>query len=131
MSEIPASYKFTKEHEWLKQEANNRVRVGITDYAQSELGDVVFIELPEIGKTVKQGDSLSSVESVKAVSDVYAPVDGRVVEVNTALSGEPQLINQEPHEGGWIAILEVANSGQISGLLSSEAYSGHLAEISK
>ena len=97
----PANYRYTNEHEWLRIDGENAV-VGITDFAQSELGDVVFVELPEVGSKVKQGETFGVVESVKAASDLYAPVSGEVVAVNTALQDAPDLVNKEPFEGGWM-----------------------------
>lgn len=99
-SDIPSDYKYTREHEWLKEVRPSVFRVGITEYAQAELGDVVFVDLPEVGRSVKKGESFSSVESVKAVSDVYAPLDGKIVEVNAALADKPQLLNESPFADG-------------------------------
>jgi len=121
---------YTKEHEWAKEEGP-LVVVGITDFAQSELGDVVFVDLPEVGRTVNKGDSLLTVESVKAVSDVYAPLSGTVKEVNTALSDAPEKLNEDPFKDGWIVKLEVEDSAQLKSLMDSAAYSEFLAEISK
>lgn len=128
---VPSGYRFTREHEWIKLESGSRARVGITDYAQSELGDVVFVELPQVGKAAGKGSAFSSVESVKAVSDVYAPVDGKVVEVNGALSDSPQLLNQEPYTEGWMAVIELSNPSQLESLLDSDGYEKYLSEISK
>ena len=127
---VPQDCKYTKEHEWAKPETK-KVRVGITDYAQKELGDVVFVEVPEVGRQVTQGQSFASVESVKAVSDIYAPIDGTVVEVNAELSSSPELINQSPHENGWIALIEPKSEKQLETLLSPDQYAKHLEAISK
>jgi glycine cleavage system H protein len=97
----PANSKYTNEHEWVRVEGDTAV-VGITEYAQSELGDVVFVELPAVGAQIKQGETFGVVESVKAASDLYAPVSGEVVEVNAALQDAPDLVNKEPHDGGWM-----------------------------
>src|SRR5689334_14481324 len=102
MSDIPADLKYTKSHEWVRTLPNGNVEVGITDHAQAALGDLVFVEVPEAGKSVKTGDSFAVVESVKAASDVYAPLAGSVVEGNSSLTSQPELINAEPYGGGWI-----------------------------
>ena len=125
MSNIPSDLKYTKSHEWVRTLANGNVEVGITDHAQGALGDLVFVEVPESGKTLKVGDSFAVVESVKAASDVYAPIAGAVVEGNAALSGTPELINSEPYGGGWIARLKP--NGAPQGLLSAAEYQAHLA----
>lgn len=121
----PEEYRYTKEHEWVKPE-DGQVRVGITDYAQEELGDIVYVELPAAGQEVNQGDSFITVESVKAVSDVYAPVSGRVLEVNRELEEKPELVNQSPHDRGWMARIEMADSKELDDLLSAEQYQGFI-----
>ena len=126
----PSDCKFTKEHEWGKPDGS-RVKVGISEYAQQELGDVVFVELPAIGREVKRGESVSSVESVKAVSDIYAPLDGKVVEVNDTLSSNPEKLNESPYEDGWMLVLEISNPEQLSELMSAEDYDSFVSEISK
>jgi len=113
--------KFTPDHEYLRVEGSTGT-VGITPYAQEALGDIVFVELPEVGKVLKKGDEAAVVESVKAASEIYAPVSGTVTEVNTTLSGEPGLINSDPEAGGWIYKIEIADAGEIDGLLDSDAY---------
>jgi glycine cleavage system H protein len=113
--------RFTKTHEWLKAEGDEAL-IGLSDYAQHELGDIVFIELPEVGKTVAQGDVLTTVESVKSVSEVYAPLAGEVTEVNTALEGAPGLVNADPYGAGWIARVKLANPKDLTALLSAEDY---------
>lgn len=118
---IPANLKYSKDHEWVKLDGN-RVVVGITDFAQHELGDVVFIEVPTVGTAVKAHANLSVVESVKAVSDIYAPVSGTVVEVNEALTDSPELVNQDAYGEGWIAIIELADASEVAGLLSADEY---------
>ncbi len=124
MVEVPESLRYTKDHEWAKVEAN-RARVGITDYAQDQLTDVVFVELPPIGKVVKQGEEIGVVESVKAASEIYAPVSGRVVEVNKVLEDKPELVNQSPYGDGWIVVLEVANPTEAQSLMDAAAYRKH------
>ena len=128
---VPSGYRFTKEHEWLSESSAGKFKIGITDYAQAELGDVVFIDLPEIGRAVKKGESMATVESVKAVSDIYAPIDGKVIEVNSTLSTKPELVNQEPHETGWMVVLEASEPSQSAQLLDASAYEGYLKEIAK
>ncbi len=123
----PAEYRYTKDHEWVAVEGK-RARIGITDHAQSELGDIVFVELPSIGTPVKAGEILATVESVKAVGDVLAPLDGTVAEVNGDLESAPETINQSPHEAGWIAVLEVDNPTAVDALLDAAGYESFLAE---
>jgi len=123
----PNQFRYTKEHEWLHLEGS-RGKVGITDHAQSELGDVVFVELPTVGKEVQKGDNLGTIESVKAVSDLYAPVSGKVVEVNTQLEAAPETINQDPYGAGWLVVLEVAAPSEAGALLTAEGYEQFLAE---
>ncbi len=117
----PKELKYSKEHEWVKPEGG-QVRVGITDYAQGELGDIVYVELPAEGREVKRGESFVTVESVKAVSDVYAPVSGRVLELNRQLEEKPELINQSPHEGGWMALIEMSDPQELEELMSATEY---------
>ncbi len=114
----PSDRKYTKDHEWVKIEGSD-ARVGITDYAQKQLGDVVYLELPEVGRTVEKGESFGSVESVKAVSDLYAPVSGEVAEVNSSLSDRPEAINKDPH-GSWMIVLKV--TGGTEDLLDASQY---------
>ncbi|EAX48993.1 glycine cleavage system H protein [Thermosinus carboxydivorans Nor1] len=118
---IPQELKYTKDHEWVRVEGTRAV-VGITDYAQHELGDIVFIEVPAVGKKVKAHGNLSVVESVKAVSDIYAPVSGTVVEVNEALNDRPEVVNQDPYGEGWLAVIELDDASELEGLLSAEDY---------
>ena len=125
MSNSPADLKYTKSHEWVRTLANGNVEVGITYHAQGALGDLVFVEVPEAGKSVKVGDAFAVVESVKAASDVYAPIAGDVVEGNAALGAQPELINSEPYTGGWIMRIKPAGAPQ--GLLSAAEYEAHLA----
>ena len=122
---VPADLKYAESHEWVRAKPDGTVEVGITDHAQGALGDLVFVEVPEAGKSVKTGDSFAVVESVKAASDVYAPIAGAVVEGNPALGGQPELINSEPYGAGWIARMKPAGAPQ--GLLSAAEYQAHLA----
>lgn len=124
---IPSDLRYTEEHEWVKIE-NNRVVMGITNYAQQELGDVVYIDLPGVGEKVKQKTLLTTIESIKAVSDIYAPVSGEVVEVNDDLQHSPELINQDPYGKGWIAVIELGDPGELESLLKPDAYKEHVGE---
>ena len=117
----PDDLKYTKDHEWISV-ADGRGRVGITDFAQKQLGDVVYVELPEPGTQVTQGESFGTIESVKAVSELFAPVSGEVLEVNAALKDTPELINTDPH-GAWMVALRLSDPNQIADLLDSAAYS--------
>ena len=116
----PEGYRYTKDHEWIAVEGD-RGKVGITDYAQKQLGDVVFVELPEVGTKVEAGKRFGTVESVKAVSELYAPVSGEVVEVNTALKDKPETVNADPH-GSWMIALKLTNPSESGGLLDSAQY---------
>lgn len=124
---IPKELKYSKDHEWTKAEGK-LATVGITDFAQSQLGDVVFVELPVVGATVEAGKAFSVVESVKAVSDIYAPVSGVVVTVNDALTDAPELINQDAYGQGWIAVIEMSDPAELDKLLDSEEYAKVAAE---
>jgi glycine cleavage system H protein len=125
--EFPANLRYTKEHEWARQEGN-RVVVGITDYAQKELGDVVFVELPEVGTTIEAMGTFGVVESVKAVSDLYAPVSGTIVEANTILEDQPELVNASPYGQGWMAVIEVVNPEEFQQLLTAAEYQAYVAQ---
>jgi glycine cleavage system H protein len=117
----PEELKYTEEHEWLASKADT-VRVGITDYAQQQLGDVVFVGLPEVGTAVSAGDPVGEVESTKSVSEIFAPVDGEVSAVNTALDGQPELINSDPYGEGWILELSGTDKNAVGALLDPAAY---------
>ena len=121
MSKVPESVRYTKDHEWAKVEGK-RARVGITDYAQDQLTDVVYVELPPVGKAFKQGDAIGTVESVKAVSEIFAPVAGKVVDVNKALADKPEIVNKDPYGEGWMVVLEAADPTQAKSLLDAGAY---------
>ncbi len=127
MSELPGDLKYTSDHEWLRREEDGNVTVGITDHAQSALGDLVYVELPEVNQEVEAGSDMAVVESVKAASDVYAPISGTVVAVNDALSDDPEAINNDPYGDGWIVRLEP--SGDEIDLLSPDAYQALLDDI--
>ena len=122
---VPGELKYTKEHEWVKVEGETLV-VGITEHAQDQLGDVVFVELPEVGTNFEAGDTFGTVESVKAVSDLYAPVSGEVVEVNTSLEDSPDSVNNGPYEAGWMIKVKASDAAQVDALLDADAYSALL-----
>ncbi|EUJ32624.1 glycine cleavage system protein GcvH [Listeria cornellensis] len=118
---LPKDLRYSEEHEWVKDDAGNFV-IGITDFAQDQLGDIVFVELPEVGDTITQGDSIGSIESVKTVSDFYAPITGKVVAVNAELEDAPELLNSAPYDAGWLLKVEDADAAQVAALLSAEDY---------
>jgi glycine cleavage system H protein len=122
----PADLKYSKEHEWVKVEGT-RGRIGLTHHAQTALGDVVFVEVPKVGRAVKQMEAFAVVESVKAVSDVYSPVSGAVVEANAALETAPELVNKDCYGAGWIAVVEMANPKELDALMDVTAYQAFLA----
>jgi glycine cleavage system H protein len=117
----PQEFRYSKDHEWIRVEGD-RGRVGITDYAQKQLGDVVFLELPEVGRSVKAGEQFGTVESVKAVSELFAPADGEVVAVNGALVARPEAINKDPHGAAWMIELRITNSASLGDLMDAKAY---------
>ncbi|MCK4656667.1 MAG: glycine cleavage system protein GcvH [candidate division Zixibacteria bacterium] len=119
--EVPDDLKYSKEHEWIRVDGDIGV-IGISDYAQGELGDVVYVELPEIGKELKSGDPFGTIEAVKAVSELFCPVSGEVTEVNEKLEGDPALINQTPYGDGWMIKLKLANPDELSGLMDAAGY---------
>ena len=116
----PTELKYTKDHEWIRL-GEDTGQVGITDYAQEQLGDVVYVELPEVGRVLSQGEQFGSVESVKAVSDLYCPVSGEVVEVNNALETQPELVNKDPH-GNWMIVVKLSKPDELDGLIDASAY---------
>ncbi len=118
---FPESLKYTKEHEWAKIEGN-QATVGVTDHAQNALGDIVFVELPAVGKILKQGETFGVVESIKAVSDLYAPLSGKVIKTNATVISEPGLLNKDPHQSGWLIVIELSDPSAIQGLMDSSQY---------
>jgi len=131
VSEIPPDLSYTAEHEWVRRVGDDTVRVGITDFAQSSLGDVVFVQLPDVGTDVTAGESFGEVESTKSVSDLYSPVTAKVVAVNGDLEGSPQLVNSDPYGEGWLIELQAgadALAGEVDGLLDADAYQALVTE---
>lgn len=128
MSNVPSDLKYAKSHEWVKREADGTVRIGITDHAQSALGDLVFVEVPKAGRTLAAGEACAVVESVKAASDVYAPIAGEVVESNAALADAPETLNQDPYGKGWMFRLKPADPAALERLLDAAAYQKLAAE---
>ena len=118
---IPENLKYTSDHEWVMIESG-RAKVGITDYAQDALGDVVFVDIPEVGKRVTVGETVTEVESTKSVSDIYAPLEGEIIEINQDLDDSPELLNEDPYGEGWIFILELNDAASIDNLLSAKEY---------
>lgn len=118
---VPKDLRYTSEHEWVKVE-DGKVRVGITDFAQSELGDIVFVELPQVGDEIQMNEPFGSVESVKTVSELYAPVSGKVVEVNEELEDSPEFVNESPYEKAWMIVVELSDESELDNLLSAQAY---------
>ena len=118
---VPAELKYTKEHEWIRVEGEEAV-VGITDYAQSQLGDIVFVECETVGDTLGAGETFSTIEAVKTVSDLYLPVSGEVLEFNEALEDQPELVNKDPYGEGWIVKIKLSGEPELDGLLSADAY---------
>ena len=123
MSENPEELKYVETHEWVREDGDGTVTVGITDYAQGALGDVVYVELPEVDSEVEMGDEVAVVESVKAASDIYAPLSGTITEVNESLEGNPELVNTDPYRDGWFFRLKLRDVEELSSLMDSESYS--------
>lgn len=125
MSQVPSDLKYAKSHEWVRL-SGDVATVGITDHAQHELTDVVFVELPDVGRKVKAGEACAVVESVKTASDIYSPVTGEIVEVNPAAANDPSLVNREPFAGGWFFKIKLANAAEVSAMLSPEQYKAQI-----
>jgi glycine cleavage system H protein len=119
---LPKELRYSDEHEWVKQEGGNKVRIGITDFAQSELGDIVFVELPSVGDELTANEPFGSVESVKTVSELYAPVSGKVVEVNGELEDAPESVNEAPYESGWMIVVEMTEPSDLDKLMEADQY---------
>ena len=128
MSNLPKDLRYTEEHEWIKKEDGNQYRIGITDFAQDELGDIVFVELPSVGDELKADEPFGSVESVKTVSELYAPISGKVVAVNEDLDDSPEFVNESPYEKAWMIVVETDDEAGYESLLSVEDYEGRIKE---
>lgn len=128
MSNIPADLKYAKSHEWARDNGDGTITVGISDHAQEALGDLVFVEVPEVGDHMSAGEDLAVVESVKAASDVYAPISGEVLQANEALADSPELVNDSPYEDGWIAVLKPDDASEMDALLDAEGYESSLED---
>jgi len=126
---VPTDRYYTKEHEWCLIEEGNKARIGITDYAQSELGDIVYVELPELNQEVEQNDTIANIESVKSVAPVYSPVSGKIVDINSELENSPELVNEYPYEDGWICVIEMRDPSEVEDLLTAEEYAEYLKEL--
>lgn len=127
MSHIEPNYKYTDSHEWVLLEGNTAT-IGITDHAQELLGDLVYVELPEVGIDIAAGDEAGVVESVKAASDVYSPVTGKIIEINESLEGNPELVNANPYTEGWLYRVEISDAAEVEAMMSAEAYEGSIEE---
>jgi glycine cleavage system H protein len=125
MANVPSDLKYAKSHEWVRL-SGDTATVGITDHAQHELSDIVFVELPDVGKKFKAGEACAVVESVKTASDIYAPLSGEIVESNTAVAGDPALVNSAPHGDGWLFKIKLADPGELTSLLTAEQYSAQI-----
>lgn len=124
---LPAELKYSEEHEWVKTEGD-KVRIGITDFAQSEFGDIVFVELPEVGDEIEADEPFGSVESVKTVSELYAPISGKVVEINENLDDSPEFVNESPYEKAWMIVVEPKDAGEVDKLMSADEYNTMISE---
>ncbi|WP_323839950.1 glycine cleavage system protein GcvH [Photorhabdus africana] len=128
MSNVPAELKYVESHEWVRAEGNGEYTVGITEHAQELLGDMVFVDLPEVGDQINLGDDCAVVESVKAASDIYAPLSGEIIAVNDALNDSPELVNSEPYHEGWLFRIKASDESELSSLLNAEGYQALLDE---
>jgi glycine cleavage system H protein len=135
LSNIPSDLRYTKSHEWVRREhgdaPNGTVAIGISDHAQSALGDLVFVEVPDVGRAVSAGEACAVVESVKAASDVYSPVSGKVIAVNAALAAQPELLNQDPYGAGWLFRVQTSSAADEAALMSAADYANYLADEAK
>ena len=127
----PKDYKFTSEHEWIHPESGSKGKVGLTDYAQSQLGDIVFLDLPAPGTQVEQGKKMGEVESVKAVSDIFAPASGNVLEINQTVVDEPKLVNEDPYGAGWLVSVELSKPTELDNLMDTTKYDAFVAELTE
>ena len=127
MSNVPSDLQYTKDHEWVRVQGT-QATIGITDHAQKQLGDVVFVELPKVGDTFSRGDAMGSIESVKAVAEFYAPVSGKINEINQDIIDEPELVNTDPYGDGWLLKIQITDSSQLSQLLTADQYKQYIQE---
>lgn len=127
MSETPPDLKYIETHQWVRVDADGTATVGITDFAQEQLGDVVYIGVPEVGETVTGGEEAGVAESVKSASDVFSPVTGEVIEINESLEDEPEKVNEDPYGDGWMFKVKLADKGELDGLMDADAYAEHVA----
>lgn len=127
MNNAPKELRYTREHEWLRDEGNGEFTVGITEHAQETLGDMVFVDLPDVGDVVSAGDDCAVVESVKAASDIYAPISGEIIAVNDALSDSPELVNESPYQEGWIFRIKMSDDSQLADLIDAQGYLSMIA----
>ncbi len=125
----PKDYKYTQEHEWIHLESSNEVKVGLTDYAQTQLGDIVFLDLADVGAQVEQSKKMGEIESVKAVVDFFAPASGKVLETNQTIIDEPNLVNEDPYGAGWLARIELSSPAELDALMNSDEYDKFVAEL--
>lgn len=128
MSNVPNELKYRDSHEWVRKEADGTYTVGITEHAQELLGDMVFVDLPDVGNTYSQGDDCAVAESVKAASDIYAPIGGEIIEVNSALDGEPELVNSAPYAEGWLFKMKASDEAELDALMDADAYKESIDE---
>ncbi|HBO21580.1 MULTISPECIES: glycine cleavage system protein GcvH [unclassified Providencia] len=128
MSNTPAELKYTREHEWVRDEGNGEYTVGITEHAQETLGDMVFVDLPDVGNVVDAGDDCAVVESVKAASDIYAPLSGEIIAVNEDLNDSPELVNEQPYQDGWIFRIKISDEAELADLIDADAYIALITE---
>ncbi len=129
MADYPSELKYTKDHEWARVEPDGRVRIGVTAYAVEQLGDVTLIDLPSVGATVKAGERFGDIESVKTVSELFAPINGTVAEVNGALDDQPELVNDSPYADGWMLVIEPSSKAEVDGLMDAAAYEAFLGTL--
>ena len=126
---VPQNLRYTSQHEWARTEADGTIAIGITDHAQAALGDLVYLELPEVGRKLAAGEACAVVESVKAASDVYAPISGEVIEVNGKVVDEPETVNEDPYGEGWLLRIRVSDAREADQLMDAEAYKAHIADL--
>jgi glycine cleavage system H protein len=127
MSTIPAELKYTKEHEWIRDNGDGTATVGITDFAQGELGDIVFVDIQAVGSSIQRDATFGTIEAVKTVSDLFMPIDAEILEINPNLDGDPELVNKDPYGEGWLVVIKINNPGQLAELLDASSYENIIA----